>query len=285
MGFVDDVRRAVIRIFQFLAPARRERQELPTTPLSRPLQDLLTRRYPHYRRLPAAVRAEFNRQLQVFMAEKPVTGVEARVTREIRLFTAASAVTLTAGWPGYTWDQVTEVLIYPKHFDEHYRFKELPCGDDRGGQGSVRAAGLAHPWGVVILARPELLRSFDARAGGYHVGIHEFAHLIDLARSQFDGVPSFLSDARVAEWNLILAREKERLLRDDSVLDPYGLSHPTEFFAVAVEAFYQKPEAVAASHRELYTFLSTYFQQDPAAWAQGTVPTSGSQARQHVAEP
>ena len=54
-----------------------------------------------------------------------------------------------------------------------------------------------------------------------------------------------------------------------SVLDPYGLSSPPEFFAVAVEAFFQDPVAVATGHRELYAFLTSYFNQDPARWVTG----------------
>jgi hypothetical protein len=54
------------------------------------------------------------------------------------------------------------------------------------------------------------------------------------------------------------------------VLDPYGLSSPPELFAVAVEAFFQVPAAVADGHPDLYAFLASYFNQDPAGWDRRT---------------
>jgi len=213
----------------------------------------------HYRYLPADVRQEFNRQVQVFLTEKRVTPVETRLTGEARLLVAASAVTLTTGWPGYTWDQLREVLVYPDHFDRDYQFD--PAGI---------FTGQAHPWGVVVLSHPALKESFAATGRPVnHVGFHEFAHLLDLSRSSFDGVPSYLRDEGVRRWTGLIEHERERLEHGDSVLDPYGLSSPPELFAVAVEAFFQDPEAVARRHADLYAFLASYFNQDPAAWSAG----------------
>jgi hypothetical protein len=62
------------------------------------------------------------------------------------------------------------------------------------------------------------------------------------------------------------------------VLDPYGLSSPPELWAVAVEAFFQDPVAVATGHRDLYAFLASYFNQDPAAWVTRSRPPKGGAA-------
>jgi Mlc titration factor MtfA (ptsG expression regulator) len=121
---------------------------------------------------------------------------------------------------------------------------------------------------VVILSHPALQASFAATGRrGSRVGVHEFAHLLDLSRARFDGVPSYLRDEGVRRWTGLIEVERERLERGDSVLDPYGLSNPPELFAVAVEAFFQDPVAVATGHRDLYAFLASYFNQDPAAWS------------------
>ena len=172
----------------------------------------------------------------------------------MRLLVAASAAMLTVGWSGYTWDQLAEVLVYPEDFDRDYRF------------GAPDISGQAHPWGIVILSAPALLRSFAEPADGYHLGVHEFAHLLDLAQTRFDGIPPYLSDESIRKWTTIMEQERERLRRGDSELSPYGLTGPEELFAVAVEAFFQTPVALARSHTELYAFLSSYLRQDPAAW-------------------
>ena len=141
--------------------------------LARPFPDawsgVLRRRSQHYRRLPPPFRQRFEQHSQLFLAEKRITAVDLDLTDETRLLVAASAATLTAGWPDYTWDQLSEVIVYPQNFDRDYSFDQ------------AHVAGLAHRWGVVILSMPALTRSFGENSGGSHVGFHEFAHLLDLA--------------------------------------------------------------------------------------------------------
>jgi len=248
------VRTLVSRFGGPSARRRRQREAVLARPFPRRWVELLETRSEHYRRLPTAHRDRFKAQTQIFLAEKRVTGVKMKVSDRMRLLVAASAVSLTAGWPDYTWDQLTEVLLYPTDFDRDYNF------------GGADASGMAHGWGVVIISVPALNRSFDEASRGYHVGFHEFAHLLDLAQTRFDGIPSFLSDDAIRRWLKIVDREQDRLLRGDSILDPYALSSAIEFFPTAVEAFLQTPKALANRHPELYEFLSSYFGQDPAAW-------------------
>jgi Mlc titration factor MtfA (ptsG expression regulator) len=177
------------------------------------------------------------------------------VTDELRLLVAASAVTLSLGWPEYEWDQLTEVLLYPDDFDRDYAFG----GDERSGE--------AHPWGTVILSVPSLLESFDAPDDAYHVGLHEFAHLLDVDQTHFDGIPVGLDEMRAREWIAAAEKEMERLRHGRrSAFDDYGAHDPVEFLGVAVEAFFEVPQVVRRRHREVYDLLGGYFGQDPAAW-------------------
>jgi hypothetical protein len=214
----------------------------------------LSERYDHYERLPPPERARFEADLRIFLAETRVTGVGVAVTEELRLLVAASAVTLSLGWPEFEWDRVPEVLLYPEEFDRDYNFG----GDDRAGE--------AHAWGTVILSVPALLESFDDPDDGYHVGLHEFAHLLDLEQSDFDGIPAGLPAPQARQWAELARREMDRLRRRKSALDPYGAEDPVEFLAVAIEGFFETPLLVRARHRELYELLRAYFGQDPAAW-------------------
>ena len=202
---------------------------------------------------PRELKARFEDDLRLFLLEKRITGVEVEVTDELRLLVAASAITLSLGWPDYEWDQLTEVLLYPDDFDRDYRFG----GDELSGQ--------THPWGTVILSVPSLLESFDDPDDAFHVGFHEFAHLLDADQTHFDGIPVGLDGARAREWVAVAEKERERLRKGRSVLDPYGEEDPVEFLAVAVEAFFEVPLAMRKRHREMYEILRDYFGQDPAA--------------------
>lgn len=230
------------------------RRALLEAPFPEAWRQLLLERYDHYERLPAPLRGRFEADLRLFLAEKRVTGVELEVSEELRLLVAASAVTLSLGWPDYEWDQLTEVLLYPQDFDRDHGFER------------AELSGEAHAWGTVILSVPALRESFEDPDDAYHVGIHEFAHLLDVEATEFDGIPVGLDPRRHEEWLALVAKETERLRRGKSVLDPYGAEAPVEFFAVAVEAFFEAPLALRQRHRELYALLASYFGQDPASW-------------------
>ncbi len=208
----------------------------------------------HYTRLPDDLRTRFEDDARIFLAEKPITGVGVEVIDELRLLTAASAVTLSLGWPAYDWEQLNEVLLYPDDFDRDYEF------------GADDLAGQAHPWGTVILSVPALCQSFRDPDDAYHVGFHEFAHLLDLEQTHFDGIPRGFDDAAARRWVEAREREIPRMLRGESVLDDYGAHDPVEFLAVAVEAFFETALAMRRNHGELYELLVAYFRQDPAAW-------------------
>ena len=230
------------------------RRALLASPFPARWRDFLLDNYDHYDRLPPDLRRRFEDDVRIFMAETRVTGIEAPVTDELRLLVAASAVTLSLGWPDYEWDQLSEVLLYPHNFDRDYSFDS----EDLSGQ--------AHPWGTVILSIPALRESFADPDDAYHVGIHEFAHLLDLDRTQFSGIPPGLSPARSREWVELRDREMDRMRRGKSVIDDYGASDPAEFLAVAVEAFFEAALELRRRHRQVYDVLAEYFRQDPAAW-------------------
>ena len=232
----------------------RTRRLALSTPFPADWRKLLLDWCDHYVRLPPDLRLRFEDDVRIFLAEKRISGIDLEVSDELRLLVAASAVTLSLNWPEYEWDQVHEVLLYPDEFDRDY---EIGSGD---------LAGQAHPWGTVILSVPDLCKSFRDPDDAYHVGFHEFAHLLDLEETRFDGIPADLDETSARRWVEIREREMPRMQRGDSVLDEYGAYDPVEYLAVAVEAFFEAALALRRNHPELYELLAAYFRQDPAAW-------------------
>jgi Mlc titration factor MtfA (ptsG expression regulator) len=90
---------------------------------------LLEDRYDHYARLPVSLRARFQDDLRIFIGRERVTGVGVQASEELRLLVAASAVTLTLGWPDAEWDQLSEVLLYPQWFRPRLQLRaRRACG-------------------------------------------------------------------------------------------------------------------------------------------------------------
>ena len=238
---------------RYLGRRSARRQALLAAPFPEKWRRYLLDHCDHYDRLPSEWKARFEDDLRLFLLEKRISGVEVEVTDELRLLVAASAITLSLGWPDYEWDQLTEVLLYPQDFDRDYRFGK---GDQLG-----ESAG----WGTIILSVPALLESFDDPDDAFHVGFHEFAHLLDADQGESDGILAGLDEAQARQWVTVAEKERERLRKGRSVLDPYGEESPAEFLGVAVEAFFEVPLAMRLRHPEMYGLLRTYFRQDPAA--------------------
>jgi MtfA peptidase len=253
-----------VAVHRALGRKAARRRAILAAPFPEKWRAFLLERCDHYERLDAAWRARFEDDVRIFVAEKRVTGVGIEVTDELRLLVAASAVTLSVGWPEYEWDQLTEVLLYAENFErDHYTF-------DAESELVGEAAGL----GTVILSVPALLESFEFPDDAYHVGIHEFVHVlshsVEADHVGAHGVPPGLGGDRAREWAAVADREMERMRRRrHSDFDDYGAHEPVEFLGVAVEAFFEIPQVVRRRHREVYSILSEYFRQDPAAWDDG----------------
>lgn len=212
-------------------------------------------------RLPKRLQARFELAVRSFLTRHRITGIDLDLDDRIRVCVGASAVCLSLGWPEYTWPQLSEVLVYPRDFDRDYGFSQ------------PELAGQAHGWGTVILSAPALIEGFVPGAEASHVGLHEFAHLLDSNRVTFSGIPAGVDEGRARTWVAIMEDEMARLRRGDSVLDDYGAHQPAEFFPVAVEAFFQAPLALRRRHDKLYDWLRRYFAQDPAQWMRRAAAT------------
>ncbi len=99
--------------------------------------------------------------------------------------------------------------------------------------------------------------------------LHEFAHQLDFLDGQGDGTPPLSGRAAYRRWHEVMTAEYGRLVRESyrgeaRVLDAYGATNPAEFFAVATEAFFEKPVALRQRHPALYEALRDYYRQDPA---------------------
>jgi Mlc titration factor MtfA (ptsG expression regulator) len=124
---------------------------------------------------------------------------------------------------------------------------------------------------ALVLAWDSTLHGARDMRDGENVVFHEFAHQLDFESGGIDGTPPLDSRARYASWARVLGAEFEALRRvaDEgrrSIVDTYGAENPAEFFAVATEAFFERPLELRARHATLYDELRAFYEQDPAAW-------------------
>ncbi len=132
---------------------------------------------------------------------------------------------------------------------------------------------LGESWrtGAVVLAWDEILHGALDPMDGQNIVFHEFAHQLDQEDGVADGTPIIEKRSRYISWARVLSREFKVLQKKAShgmntVMDHYGATDPTEFFAVATETFFEKPSQLKLKHPALYEELKGYYQLDPATW-------------------
>jgi MtfA peptidase len=133
-------------------------------------------------------------------------------------------------------------------------------------------AGEAMEGGPLMLSWEDVQHTGAPDEPAFNVVIHEFAHVLDLRDGQADGMPLMPTTAAQQAWMQVLQPEYdwfcERVVcGHPTAIDPYGAEAIDEFFAVASEAFFVKAQALQEEQPALYRLLSSYYRQDPAAYA------------------
>jgi len=156
------------------------------------------------------------------------------------------------------------------HADEVVAAREVVDDDGVVHEYDEVLSGEAMGGGPLMLSWTDVREAGVSADWAYNVVIHEFAHVLDMADGEADGVPPLAGSAERQRWVAVLEAEFEAFCSwvddgADTVLDPYGANGIDEFFAVAVEAFFVAPRDMRDEHPELYALFADYFQQDPAA--------------------
>jgi MtfA peptidase len=216
-------------------------------------RDWLRQHVPMYAVLDAPARRRFERDIRFYLAEQKFEAVEGvELTDDLRLAVAAGAALLLHGRPDWELPTNRTVLFYPERF-----------GDDYYADDYAEFDGMVHPQGPIIFSAPAVEESWAHPGRGSNVVLHELAHLFDFANSDADGMPSLLDPASEQAWNRLVRREMRLAGMGRSLLRRYAGTHPAEFFAVAVENFFDRPEALRNRHPQVFEAMQAVFNLNP----------------------
>ncbi|HSI59749.1 MAG TPA: M90 family metallopeptidase [Ideonella sp.] len=248
------------------------RERLRSQPFPSAWREILKRRVPYFRRLPADLQLQLKQHIQVFLAEKPFIGCQGQVvTDEVRVTIAAQACLLLLNRPRGEHDyypNLRQILVYPGAFVVD---RVQPMGG--GVLRDERQALSGESWtqGQVILSWHDALEGAAVADDGRNVVIHEFAHQLDQETGHANGAPVLARRAEYRRWSQVLGAEFARLQQqaargETSLISAYGATNPAEFFAVVSEVFFEQPERLAWEHPALYQAFSDYYRIDPLSW-------------------
>lgn len=260
-------------------PAWRRRRRL-VRPLPSAWRAILEQRLPVCDALDDDLKRQLHRNVAEFLNDKTFYGCGGlEVTDEMRVTIAAEACLLLLNRAVGVYPAVRFILVYPGGF-------VVPRREyDASGVVSERdMAVLGEAWdrGKVILSWDDVDKGVRDFADGHNVVLHEFAHQLDAESGSFNGAPPLSAPSSYRSWARVLGEEYEHLRRDAlaghrGLMDHYGATNPAEFFAVATEAFFERPRRMAREHPALFQQLAGFYRIDPRSWQRW--PSRGAPAR------
>lgn len=233
-------------------------------------RDILKRRVPYFRKLPADLQLQLKKHIQVFLDEKPFVGCAGlQITDEMRVTIAAQACLLILNRRSDYFPALREVLVYPGRF-----VAARAAADASGVLHAQRHVLSGESWarGQVVLSWDDALDGASVVDDGHNVVIHEFAHQLDQETGAANGAPWLgRQRARYVRWARVLGAafallQAHAAAAQPSLFDHYGATNPAEFFAVASEVFFERPQELAHEYPELYGELAAFYRVSPLSW-------------------
>ncbi|MEP7318588.1 MAG: M90 family metallopeptidase [Panacibacter sp.] len=221
-------------------------------------KELLSGYVAFYRSLNDADKLKFEERIKDFLSYVIITGVNTDVDDVDKILVASSAVIPVFGFNNWRYYNLSNVLLYPDTFSVHN------FSADSGERTTLGMVGTGAMQQMMILSRPSLRQGFSNESDKNNTGIHEFVHLLDKADGETDGIPEqLLSRQYTIPWLKLIKENIDEIRKGKSDINPYGSVSNTEFFAVAAEYFFERPDLFKQKHPELYGLMEQAFQQQP----------------------
>jgi Mlc titration factor MtfA (ptsG expression regulator) len=239
---------------------------LPFPPL---WQSIINQNLPVYSCLSADEQRRLQGHIKVFVTEKQFIGCKGLpVTEEMKITIAAVACLLLLNEQGRYFSKLRSILVYPST----YIVREKSYQGNYIIEESL-VARLGESWtnDQVVLSWEQIERDTINWQDGHNVILHEFAHQLDQEDGKDEGVPILPKNLEYSIWAKVMGQEYQQLCHEverkfNTVIDGYGATNPAEFFAVATETFFEKPEGLLEKHPSLYRLLQRYYQLNPLQW-------------------
>lgn len=221
------------------------------TRIKQSYKEPLQKYFKYYQQLHPLDRKLFEKRVQKFITlKKFIPRNMDQVTDEMKALIAASAIQLMNGLPKIYFAHFKRILVYP---DDYYSKIS-----QRHHQGEVSMGG------IIILSWKNFVEGFVDNKDGRNLGLHEMAHALRLENAIHNEEYGFLDDEVLMTWTDLCYQEINKMAESKSeFFRDYAATNSQEFFAVAVEYFFEKPKAFFEWHPKMYETLTIMLNQDP----------------------
>lgn len=212
--------------------------------------EILQRYFVHYRNLSEGDKRKFEQRVTTFIYNKqfiPRGGYDG-VSNEMRVLIAASAIQLTFGLPHIYLRHFRKILIYPDNYYSNIT--------KQYHKGEVNPA-----YGIIVLSWKNFIEGYLDTTNAINLGLHEMAHALRLENIIRNDEYQFFDPELLEQFDgwahKVCSNTEIQFFRS------YACTTVHEFFSVAVENFFERPQEFKRVLPELYEILSKLLRQDP----------------------
>jgi MtfA peptidase len=211
---------------------------------------VVARHFRYYNRLGLEEQRKFLFRTFLFQHSKNFHYIEVEQTAEMPILVSAAAVQLTLGLDKFKLNYFDDIFILRD--DYHYGFYSRPF------MGHVDQTGIYLSW-------DNFMRGISGETANCNVGLHEMAHALAyvnfITQTEEDKhfkkeFPNFSKVARPIFTSMQQAGAK-------NLLGDYAATNYHEFWAVAVEVFFESSVQFRHELPDLYRAMSSVLNQDP----------------------
>jgi len=198
-------------------------------------------RFPFYEKLPEPKKRVFEHRILAFISRIQFEGRDGmEVTREMKLWVAATAIMLTFGMRNYRLPMLEIVLIYPDIY-----LSRITKTYHKGEYNPYMRA--------LVFSWKHFLEGYKVHNDNLNLGIHEFIHLIQINSYKKNDISAVIFTDTSKELIRLLANPniQEKLLKADYFRN-YAYTNQLEFLAVLVEYFIESPQVFKQKFPDFY---------------------------------
>ena len=225
---------------------------------------VISRHFRYYNRLNLEEQRKFLFRTYLFQHAKNFHYIEVQETTEMPILVSAAAVQLTFGLEKFRLNYFDDIFILRD--DYHYGFYSRPF------MGHVDQTGIYLSW-------DNFIKGISGQAANCNVGLHEMAHALAyvnfITQTEEDKhfkkeFPNFSKVARPIFTSMQQGEGRDGEGRAKNLLGDYAATNYHEFWAVAVEVFFESSVPFRHELPELYEAMACVLNQDPLNFISGS---------------
>ncbi|AOW21626.1 zinc-dependent peptidase [Urechidicola croceus] len=166
-----------------------------------------------------------------------------KITKEIKLLVAATAVKLTFGYRRFLFSRINTIIIYPNNY-----FSNITQQYHKGETNPK--------YRTIALSWEDFKEGLKIENDNLDLGIHEFTHALHFS---FLSERSFSASHFKESYKKLLLfledKEEQKKLIETGYLREYAYENQYEFLAVLVEHFFESPTKFQNYHPEIYSHV------------------------------